>query len=101
MKDLIMNRQSATLFVLGSATALSWVVSEMSRVDVGAISFGAVCMLMVVTFIKVKIVMSNFMEVSHGPFVLKTACNIWLFVSLSTILVMYWLTSTGNMIFLS
>jgi len=96
-----MHRSSLTLFVLGSATALSWLVSELSKVDTGAISFTAVAILMTVTFVKVKLVMSNFMEVRHAPMPLKIACNIWLFVSLFTILGMYWLTMTGNMIFLS
>lgn len=101
MKELLMHRSSLTLVVLGSATALSWIVSEMSKVDTGAISFTAVSTLMIVTFIKVKIVTLNFMEVRHAPLLLKSVCNIWLFISLAIILVMYWLTATGNMVFIS
>ncbi|RNL66799.1 cytochrome C oxidase subunit IV family protein [Zhongshania marina] len=101
MKELLFHRSSLTLFVLGSATALSWIVSEASKVETGAISFTAVAILMVVTFIKVKVVMLNFMEVNHAPLLLKSACNAWLFTSLAIILGMYWLTLSGNMIFIS
>ena len=67
MKSIFFHKSSIVLLLLGLATAISWFVSEFAKDGATNASFVTASILMVVTFIKVKMVVSYFMEVRHAP----------------------------------
>jgi len=79
MKHLLLKPVTAAWLLLMLATSLSWWVGQdrfVSLIDDGnhlIISSG----LVFIAFIKVRIVISYFMDVRHAPLVLKIACDSW------------------------
>ncbi len=91
MMNLLLKPVSAAWFFLMLATCLSWwlgqdhsLSSDMSS-DYRIVSSG----LIVIAFIKVRIIIRYFMEVRQAPLALKLICDAWVVLVCGTIIYLY------------
>ena len=92
MISLLAKPVSAVWLLLMLATGLSWwlgldhgMPSDQSS-DYRYISIG----LIIIAFIKVRIVIRYFMEVREAPLALKLVCDAWVVLVCGTIIYLYW-----------
>ena len=92
MISLLAKPVSAVWLLLMLATGLSWwlgldhgMPSDQSS-DYRYISIG----LIIIAFIKVRIVIRYFMEVRQAPLALKLVCDAWVVLVCGTIIYLYW-----------
>jgi len=92
MMHLLLKPVSAAWLLLMLATCLSWWMGQdqgLSAVQTGdyrIISSG----LILIAFIKVRIVIRYFMEVRQAPLILKLICDAWVALVCGAILYLYW-----------
>lgn len=75
--------------LLASATAFSWWLGTEGVPDTDRARLLTTIAIMGVSFVKVRLVISYFMEVRHAPWPLKLACDGWLVLSCIAILGLY------------
>ena len=78
------NRLSIAWLVLVILTCLSW-ESGKGLLFVNNINFGSV-LIMMIAFLKVRIIFREFMEVNHAHVVLRIITDIWIVVTCATII---------------
>lgn len=79
-------RLIATWLALLVATAVSWAVGQ------GATTFPpnvAGATILIVAFIKIRLVMFEFMELRHAPMVMRIGCECWVIGVCSGLLFLY------------
>ena len=92
MISLLAKPVSAVWLLLMLATGLSWWlgldqgVAADQQGDYRYISSG----LIIIAFIKVRIVIRYFMEVRQAPLALKLVCDAWVVLVCGTIIYLYW-----------
>lgn len=92
MISLLAKPVSAAWLLLMLATGLSWWlgldqgVAADQQGDYRYISSG----LIIIAFIKVRIVIRYFMEVRQAPLALKLVCDAWVVLVCGTIIYLYW-----------
>jgi len=92
MISLLAKPVSAAWLLLMLATGLSWWlgldqgVAADQQGDYRYISSG----LIIIAFIKVRIVIRYFMEVREAPLALKLVCDAWVVLVCGTIIYLYW-----------
>lgn len=74
MKDLILSRITLVWGLLVIATLLSWQLGHGVGLD-GATAAGVA--ILVITFIKVRYVILDFMELRHAPRWLRAVAEVW------------------------
>ncbi|MBL4782496.1 MAG: cytochrome C oxidase subunit IV family protein [Porticoccaceae bacterium] len=92
MINLLLKPVSAAWLLLMLATCLSWwlggdSLNSIQTSDYRLISSG----LILIAFIKVRIVIRYFMEVRQAPLALKLVCDSWVALVCGVILYLYWL----------
>ncbi len=93
MMSLFLKPVSAAWLLLMLATCLSWWLgqdhdlSAPQTSDYRLISSG----LILIAFIKVRIVIFYFMEVRQAPLALKLVCDTWVLLVCGAILYLYWM----------
>ncbi|OUS05542.1 hypothetical protein A9Q90_06655 [Gammaproteobacteria bacterium 54_18_T64] len=93
MMHLLLKPVSAAWLLLMLATCLSWWLGQgdgLNAIQTGdyrLISSG----LILIAFIKVRIVIRYFMEVRQAPLALKLVCDGWVALVCGVILYLYWL----------
>jgi hypothetical protein len=75
--------------LLASATALSWWLGTGQGIDPAQAHLGTTLALMGVAFVKVRLVMSHFMELRHAPWLLRLIRDVWIVAACAAILVLY------------
>jgi len=100
MMHQLLKPVSATWLFLMLATSLSWWLgqdqafsSDISS-DYRIVSSG----LMLIAFIKARIVIRYFMEVREAPLALKLVCDTWLVLVCGAIIYLYWFGSAVSAI---
>ncbi len=89
---LILSRETATWLALVLLTAASWLLAEeytaphLQNVSVQTISSG----LIILAFIKIRMVILSFMEIKHAPLSLRILFELWVVGICATLLVMYY-----------
>jgi len=89
---LLLKPVSAAWVLLMLATSLSWwlgrghVSDSGQNSDYRVVSSG----LILIAFIKVRIVIRYFMEVRQAPLALKLVCDAWLVLVCGAIIYLYW-----------
>lgn len=91
MKDLLLTRTSAIWALLVGATLLSWELGHGLGFD-GATTAGAA--ILVVTFVKARFVVLDFMEVRHAPLWLRLIFEGWAWLACG-LLIALWLHTPG------
>jgi len=92
MMKLLLKPVSAAWLLLMLATCLSWwlgqgdSLSAAQTSDYRIVSSG----LILIAFIKVRIVIRYFMEVREAPLALKLVCDGWVVLVCGTIIYLYW-----------
>ena len=92
MISLLLKPVSAAWLLLMLATGLSWWLGQGDSLstpqtgDYRLISSG----LILIAFIKVRIVIRYFMEVRQAPLALKLICDAWVLLVSGAILYLYW-----------
>lgn len=75
MNPILLHRNSAVLLVLILLTLVSWYLA-MSQEAIEVSQWSGVAMLFV-AFVKVRLIIRNFMEVRGAPFALKVCGDVW------------------------
>ena len=88
MRTLLLNRISIVWVLLILATALSWHFGH-------GLGFGdayqyATSAILVITFVKVRFVFLDFMEVRRAPLPLRVAFEAWAVVACGVLIFLYW-----------
>ena len=92
MINLLLKPVSAAWLILMLATSLSWwlgsndVLSSNQISEYRLLSSG----LIIIAFIKVRIVIRYFMEVREAPMALKLVCDAWVVLVCGAIIYLYW-----------
>ena len=98
MMSLLLKPASAAWLLLMLATCLSWWLGQghgfnaPQTSDYRLISSG----LILIAFIKVRIVIRYFMEVRQAPLALKLVCDAWVVLVCGTIIYLYWFGSAST-----
>lgn len=93
MKEIILTRESLVWLALMVLTLTSWLLGTyFNTVFSGMHTEGSA--ILVLAFIKARMIINNFMEVRHAPTVLKVCCDIWTIGVATSMLAMYnnWLS---------
>lgn len=95
MPTLLRNPVTAVWFLLMLATCLSWSLGSdhgLSQDADGGSDYRYLSTgLILIAFIKVRIVMRYFMEVRKAPLALRLICDGWVLLVCSVIIYLYWL----------
>jgi len=75
--------------VLVSATGLSWWLGADRGLGAGTAPATVTGMILLVAFIKVRLVIRHFMEIRRAPLVLKLLCDAWILIVATTIMGLY------------
>ena len=92
MINLLLKPVSAAWLLLMLATCLSWWLGQDDALnsdqssDYRLVSSG----LIIIAFIKVRIVIRYFMEVRQAPMALKLVCDAWVVLVCGAIIYLYW-----------
>ena len=77
MFSLIRHPASLVWLILGIATIFSWSIgSDISTVEPDARQQASL-ILLVLAFVKARLIISHFMEVRHAPLALRLVCDAW------------------------
>lgn len=88
MAGLIFHRATAVWLLLVGATGLSWEFGH--GFGFGAdIRYGTVAVV-IIAFIKLRIVFLEFMELRHAPWGLRLVFEAWTVVVCASVLLLYW-----------
>ena len=88
MAGLIFHRATAVWLLLVGATGLSWEFGH--GFGFGAdFRYGTVAVV-IIAFIKLRIVFLEFMELRHAPLRLRLAFEAWTVVVCASVLILYW-----------
>ncbi len=75
----LMTAETAVWLLLVAMTVVSWTIAAFTGSNDGG---GATNLsLILIAFIKVRFIMLYFMEVRHGPFLLRLSCEAWLAIA--------------------
>lgn len=86
MKSLFLSRITLTWFVLVAATALSWEMGHgMGFSDIRQAGVAII----IVSFVKVRFVILDFMEVRHAPRFMRLIAEIWTGVICMTLVTLF------------
>ncbi|NHN39017.1 hypothetical protein G8764_17035 [Pseudomaricurvus alcaniphilus] len=80
MKAYLLHRNSIVLAVLVVLTLISWYLG-LDQVSVEQVSTWSGVTMLLLAFVKVRLVISNFMEVRAAPLPLKLCCDAWVVVA--------------------
>ena len=86
MRSLVWNRPSLIWLLLVTASLLSW---ESMSIAGGDARLGRVAIL-VIAFLKVRLVGLEFMELRHAPVALRAAFEAWGVLVCAALLVLFW-----------
>ena len=87
MNTLLKNAAHRAWLVLVIATGITWYLGE-----VGAAGTGAIVAMLVIAFVKGRLVILDFMELRSAPLLWRTLLEGWLILVSSLILLAYWLS---------
>ncbi len=92
MKELVLSRNTFIWLLLIGATLLSWELNLGFAFD--SLRHAGIAIL-VVTFIKVRFIVFDFMETRHAPNVLRWMSDAWIaFTAIGLIVLFLWTPST-------
>jgi heme/copper-type cytochrome/quinol oxidase subunit 4 len=97
MRTLILNPITGVWLLLASATALSWWLGTGEVADTDQARTTTTFVIMLVAFVKARLVMSYFMEIRHAPWPLRRLCDAWLLISAVVVLGLYVLGTAGRL----
>jgi Prokaryotic Cytochrome C oxidase subunit IV len=87
MSTLLRTRITLVWFFLIAATALSW---EMGHgIGFNDLRYASIAII-VVAFIKVRLVILDFMEIRHAPVVMRIVGELWVALICTTLVLLYW-----------
>lgn len=90
MPKLVWNRETLVWAILAGVTGLSWWLGTNAQaVDVSSDHTRTSVMLLVLAFIKVRLIIRYFMEVRHAPLVLRLICESWTILACGVVLALY------------
>ena len=98
MMNLLFKPVTAAWLLLMLATGLSWwlgqdhILSPAENSNYRMIASS----LIVIAFIKVRIVISYFMDVRQAPLALKVVCDAWVVLVCGALIYLYWFGLTSN-----
>lgn len=87
MMNALSNPAHRAWLVLLIATAITWYLGE-----VGAAGTGAIIAMLVIAFIKGRLVILDFMELREAPLMWRLLLEGWLILVSSLILLAYWIS---------
>ena len=87
LKILLMSRATAVWLVLMAATLLSWLIVE-TQDRLFSTPIYEIIGLLALAFIKVRLVIVEFMEIRDAPFLLKLSCDLWLLTSFTVLVLL-------------
>lgn len=80
MKFYLFHRNSIVLAVLVALTMTAWLIGTGQENAQATVKISGVTML-ILAFLKVRVVMREFMEVRHAPRALRLVCDVWCLVA--------------------
>lgn len=87
VKSLVLIPETFVWILLMCATLASWLIGSNGD-SLGVWSAAAI---LGFSFFKVRLVIQHFMEIKHAPWPLRLICEAWVLVTLSAMLVLYYL----------
>jgi len=87
MMNALSNPAHRAWFVLLIATTITWYLGE-----VGAAGTGAIIAMLVIAFVKGRLVILDFMELREAPLMWRLLLEGWLILVSSLILLAYWIS---------
>lgn len=95
MSILIRNWFTLVWLIITGATALSWWLAQGLTTDThDSSNMWTTITVMVIAYIKVRLVIMHFMEVRTAPLPLRLVCETWLLASCSSVIILYALRHT-------
>lgn len=95
MTALIRNWSTLVWLIITGATGLSWWLAQGMTTDTTDVSnMWTTITVMVIAFVKVRLVIMYFMEVRTAPLPLRAICEIWLLAACSAVVILYYLRHT-------
>jgi len=88
MKDIILSRESTIWIVLMTLTVTTWLLGTHQSLLFSTLPAEGSAILLL-AFVKVHMVIYNFMEVRHAPLALKICLNLWVGIVLLLLIGMY------------
>lgn len=88
MKELLQDRSTIIWVILMVATSISWYLGAEQNQAAHTLNASASVSIILITFIKVRLVMTNFMEVRTAPLLLRAACDALIAILCSSMLVL-------------
>ncbi|MCY1302697.1 hypothetical protein D9M70_523730 [compost metagenome] len=86
MRSLLVSRTSLIWFLLIAATVLSWEVGH--GIGFSDVRHAGIAII-VVSFIKARFVILEFMEVRHAPLSLRLGCEAWIVLVCAALVVLF------------
>lgn len=86
IRTLFVNRVSFIWLVLVTASLLSWESTSIAGGDARAAHIA----ILIIAFIKVRLVGLEFMELRHAPVLLRSAFEAWLVLVCTILLYLFW-----------
>lgn len=90
MKNLILTPATLVWFIITGATAFSWSLAMGMPVEQSDSNMWTTITLMVIAFVKVRLVIMWFMEVRTAPLPLRIIGEAWTLAACTAVLVLYW-----------
>jgi len=84
---LLRSRVTHVWIGLIAITVFSWSVARAEGVNRAGLVATAI---MLLAFLKVRLIMLDFMELRHAPPMFRVACELWIVVLCSALLILYW-----------
>ncbi len=84
--NLVFNKASSVWLVLILATAISWVIGTDSASQLGFGPETARVLILIIAFIKIRLVLMHFMELNNAPRSLKWTGEAWVVLMCSVLI---------------
>jgi Prokaryotic Cytochrome C oxidase subunit IV len=89
MRTVFRHKATIVWLILAAATALSWWLGTDHGTHADLNHFQTTVSLMVLAFIKVRLIMQYFMEVRTAPWPLRLICDVYAVGACTTVLTLY------------
>jgi len=90
MASLLRNTLVYVWLFLVAATLFSWWAATSSNGGGSQISVAITASVLLMSFVKVRLILTHFMEVRFAPLWLRLSCDAWLILVIATAFGFYW-----------
>lgn len=89
MKELAGARATYIWLLLMAATCLSWYLGTNLGQSTHDAQISATVGIIMIAFVKVRLVITHFMELGEAPWVLRALCDLWIAILCTALLTLY------------